>query len=441
LAAVLPAIVLLGIAAGAYACDTPVYAYTMQMWAPDAYRVFYFHDGAESPTDREVNLLLAEAAADPNREVNLRFESVGVGDLSGSGPAATVWKRNSSRKLPCHVVVSPRGFEIASERLTASSAKALFRSPKRQKLAELLCEGKHGVMLMLLGPNGEENASAQANVKAAAAEAAAGGADMGYLEVRRDDPGEKWFVRQMLAVEDDLKDLSAPMLFGVFGRGHIIEPFVGRGISHDNMLELAAFMGGPCSCEVKETAPGTDLLMACNWDQASVSWTPGQGYAEIPYMEVPAEPADAPPAPPPADKPAKAPTKAPTKPASPAAAPKAPPPPPQAAAPARAKRLAASPTPPPPPAAATRRDDAARGPKLPPPDVAAVKPAETQAAALAQAVSGPSLPDAPATAAVAEPRPSFASRLSAPLGIAVGVLTFGVVLGGLALMWVKREQA
>jgi hypothetical protein len=231
------------------------------------------------------------------------------------------------------------------------------------------------------------------------------------------------------------------MLFGVFGRGHIIEPFVGRGISHDNMLELAAFMGGPCSCEVKETAPGTDLLMACNWDQASVSWTPGQGYAEIPYMEVPAEPADAPPAPPPADKPAKAPTKAPTKPASPAAAPKAPPPPPQAAAPARAKRLAASPTPPPPPAAATRRDDAARGPKLPPPDVAAVKPAETQAAALAQAVSGPSLPDAPATAAVAEPRPSFASRLSAPLGIAVGVLTFGVVLGGLALMWVKREQA
>jgi len=442
LAAVLPAIALLGIAAGAHACDTPVYAYTMQMWVPDAYRVFYFREGAEAAADREVNLLLAEAAADPNREVNVRFESVDVGDLSGSGPAATVWKRNSSRKLPCHVVVAPRGREIASERLTVSTAKALLRSPKRQRLAELLCEGKHGVMLMLLGPNDEENATAQATVKAAADEAAKAGAEMGLLEIRRDDPTEKWFVRQLLAVEDDLKDLSAPMLFGAFGRGHVVEPFVGRGISHDNMLELAAFMGGPCACEVKETAPGTDLLVACNWDQASVAWTPGQGYAEIPYMEIPAEPADEPSAPAPSDTPPKAPTQAPKKPPTPAAAPKGPSLRPQPAAPPSLSRLsAAQPRPPTEGKARARRDPEGRGPRLPPPDVAAVKPAETQAAALAQTVGGPNLPEVPVTAAAIETRPSFASRLSAPLGIAVGVLTFGVVLGGLALVWVRREQA
>jgi hypothetical protein len=82
-----------------------------------------------------------------------------------------------------------------------------------------------------------------------------------------------------------------------------------------------------------------------------------------------------------------------------------------------------------------------RGPNLPPPDVAAAKPAETQAAALDEAARGPNLPDPPAAAAAIRTRPPLASRLSAPLAIAVGVLTFGVVLGGLALVWARREQA
>jgi hypothetical protein len=457
LAAVLPAGLLLLTAVGVHACDTPVYAYTMQMWAPDAYHVFYFHDGAEDPADRDVNRFLAEAAQDPDGKTNLRFESVDVSSPPTSGVVATIWKRNQSRKLPLHVVVSPRGLDIAGERLTVSGAKAMLHSPKRDKLAELLCEGKHGVMLLLLGANADENATAQATVKAAAEEAAKSGADVGVLEIRRNDAAEKWFVRQMLAVEDDLNDLNNTMLFGVFGRGHIIEPFVGRGISHDNMLELAAFMGGPCSCEVKETAPGTDLLMTYNWDQASVEWTAAQGYAEIPYMEVPAAPADEAAAATPVDAPAAKPAKPaqpaakPGKPAPPAAATKPPAPPVKPEPPARKTDAPAAERSRPPRAQQTKGRDGPRdrGPQLPPPDVAAAaspnvaagRMAETQAAALDEVARGPSLPNPAAAAAAIQTRPPFASRLSAPLAIAVGVLTFGVVLGGLALVWVRREQA
>ena len=454
--AALLAVALSLLSSGVWACDTPVYQYTMQMWPVDAYRVFYFHGGSEDPADRAVNQQLAEAAQDPQGRANITFESVSVASL-GSGLAAKAYQRNASRKPPFHVVVSPRGLDVVAERLTAVSAKALTTSPKREQLADLLCEGKTGVLVLLLGADEAENEAARAAGQAGLAEARQSGSDVGLLEVKRADATEKWFVRQMLAVEDDLKDLNHTMLFGVFGRGHILEPFVGRGISRGNVLDLIAFMGGPCSCEVKAAAPGTDLLVTCDWSRAvyaDPASTPGLGYAEIPFEEPVEAPSDEA-SPAPVDPPATA------KPSLPAAAAKAP----QPATPAPkppARTPADSPAAKPTPAASAAlakptgqpADVARRGPNLHPPATTAgpvpstpvgpgrpaqVSPAQGPALAV-EPGRGPDLPTATPPTTGPQPTQPLSSRLGAPMGIAVGALAFGVILGGLALMWRRREQ-
>jgi len=425
--------------ATARACDTPVYAYTIQMWVPDPYRVYYFHSGREDPADREVNLFLAKTAEDPKAETNLRFESVDTSDPSavGSGMVAKVWGHNRSRKLPFHAIITPRGMTLAVERLTPASARAMLRSSKRENLANLLGQGKMGVLLLLLGPDAQENETARSVTQAAIAEAAKSGLDAGLLEIKRADASEKWLVRQMLCVEDDLNELSRTMLFGTFGRGHIIEPFVGRGITHENVLELIGFMSGPCSCEVKETAPGTDLLMTCDWDERVAGWAEPAGYGtggytEIPVAELSVSPPSAPdqsrsaPSAPTPPAPKLAPSPAPDKSAPPAAASKPPRP-----VPTRAP----NPAPRPPPAGPA----AAEAKPIVPGAEASTVPLDAPAP-LDEATRGPDLSSARLPPATAMAHPSLSSRLGLPLGIAVGVLTFGAILGGLALVWFRREQ-
>jgi hypothetical protein len=73
-------------------------------------------------------------------------------------------------------------------------------------------------------------------------------------------------VEQLLSLEDDLKEIQRAMLFGVFGRAHALEPYLGRGITRENILDLVAFINGPCSCEIKAANPGMDLLTDWDWE-------------------------------------------------------------------------------------------------------------------------------------------------------------------------------
>jgi hypothetical protein len=85
------------------------------------------------------------------------------------------------------------------------------------------------------------------------------------LRLKRDDPQEEPLVQMLLSTEPDLKTLDEPMVFPVFGRGRAHWALVGAGISQDNVADLAAFLVGECSCEVKEQNPGADLLMTAAW--------------------------------------------------------------------------------------------------------------------------------------------------------------------------------
>jgi hypothetical protein len=267
-------------ACAALACDTPVYEYTIQHWQRDRYYVHYFHEGKPAADDAQVNQYLERVARGTEGHVNLGFASVDVTKLGEASPLGQrrIWSRHKSDRLPFHVITSPRGGEVFAGRLDAQTSRTLVGSPKRTDLAEQLCEGRQGVLVTLLGPDQGENAAAQKTVSEIVARSRSENLDVGVLRVARDDARERWFVRQLLAVEDDLKDIPKPMVFGAFGRGYVLPPYLGKGITARNMAELVAFINGPCACEIKASNPGADLLTDWDWEAHLANWS-GSGAA------------------------------------------------------------------------------------------------------------------------------------------------------------------
>jgi hypothetical protein len=89
------------------------------------------------------------------------------------------------------------------------------------------------------------------------------------VSLSRTDPNERMLLSMIMHSEPDLDEyVKEPMAIPVFGRGRALYTLIGEGINADNIREAAAFLTGPCGCEIKMMNPGVDLLMAVNWDGA-----------------------------------------------------------------------------------------------------------------------------------------------------------------------------
>jgi hypothetical protein len=284
----------------ALACNTPVYRYAMYNWRSAPFFVFYFHEGEVADEDRAVNQTIAGLTENLPPQANLKIELVNVSDQKQIDrlPEFVVqaWKSHQGGQLPAHVVVSPWGAPIFAGRLNTASAASLIDSPARQRLGELLTEGHAAVMILLTCPDEDENKKAEQVLAELCKRAGAGeipvelglplqvpGAAPGetgppdagdpnrlqiaVLKVERKDPAEEFFVRILMAVEPDLEEYAGqPMIFAGYGRGRTMEPYIGKGITPDNLVDVAAFLAGACSCLVKEQNPGVDLLVKWDWE-------------------------------------------------------------------------------------------------------------------------------------------------------------------------------
>ncbi len=85
-------------------------------------------------------------------------------------------------------------------------------------------------------------------------------------ELSRKSVEESHFVSLLLNVENDLKNIPEPMLFGIFGRFKALEPLLGKGITEENIKLMIDFLTADCSCLIKDDLPGTDILFTNNWD-------------------------------------------------------------------------------------------------------------------------------------------------------------------------------
>ena len=300
--AILAAVLLLWGSSIAPACSTPVYRYAMYNWAPAPYYVFYFHDGEPDEKDAQVNQTIdALGVAEPAANVVLQSVDLSEPDQLDRLPEIVKksWESHQEEDPPAvHLVYTAWGAEVFAGRLDAKAVKAMVDSPARKRLAELLDEGNATVMMLLGGPDAAENERAEKVIAEVIKRAAAGsfqmdpylqgppppgdvpgapaddgdaeaaaGLPVAVMKLSRSDPAETWLIRSLMAIEPDLEEYAKePMIFGAYGRGRAMEPYIGKGITVDNLTELVMFLTGACSCMVKEQNPGADLLMHWDWD-------------------------------------------------------------------------------------------------------------------------------------------------------------------------------
>ncbi|HYW80680.1 MAG TPA: hypothetical protein VE890_13955, partial [Thermoguttaceae bacterium] len=301
----------------AVGCDTPVCRYAMYNWPRSPFYIVYFHQGEISEEDAAANKLLEEMGEIGPTGPNLAFKSIDVTDEEQLKLIPEFF--NEARKElvkgdePTHLIFPPWYTKPMVERLDEAAVKQLADSPLRKRIGELFNEGSSSILMILTGPDEEANAKAEKAaaevVKAAATgevpmaededlyyeqamqpeseedAAAENDADtegeqeteepaepklkVGVLKVARDDPDEQWLVRTLLSVESDLRDPGfekEAMVFAIYGRGRAMPPYVGKGITTENLIECVAFLAGPCSCMVKDQNPGVDLLTTWDWD-------------------------------------------------------------------------------------------------------------------------------------------------------------------------------
>ena len=311
----------------AEACNTPVYRYAMDNWAPAPFEVYYFYREKIAKEDEAVHRMLKDLARGGPVTANLALATIDVSKPRQldpvPAPVKESWKSKHGGALPTYLVWSPWGAEVFAGRLDQDAVREMSDSPVRTRVAELLKQGNAAILLILAGAKESDTQRAQSVAKEVITRGASGKIpvagtttdfpetpdakpqadgdqadhsnrlELAQLTLSRSDPKERWLIRMLTAVEPDLPQFAdEPMIFGVYGRGRAMEPFVGKGITADNLTDLAAFLSGACSCQVKDRNPGADLLFHWDWNataDALAASDPAHPNTQLAYQEFAAD--------------------------------------------------------------------------------------------------------------------------------------------------------
>ncbi len=269
----------------ASACNVPVFRYALEHWEADAYALVVFHRG---PLNAEQSSLLQTLEkAGSSGQANLTVTRV---DLAAEmSPALrTLWNAQENPAPPWMVVRYPRqsGIERCAWAgpLSEQTAKSLIESPARRNIARRLLSGDAVVWLLLESGNKKRDDEAGQRVEAELRKLEQSLAlperspldppinpdlplkiAFSTLRVARSDPAERMLVKLLVNWNANLATATEEMLFPIFGRGRVVPPATGKEIRPEAIREMAEFLTGPCSCEVKERNPGYDLLLTANW--------------------------------------------------------------------------------------------------------------------------------------------------------------------------------
>ena len=283
------------------ACDVPVFRYALQFWAPDAYRVVVFHREPLSSAQQQVVDYLQRSGVEGGGYANV---TVSVVDVSGEIEPAmrALWEMSQATggepagaALPRLVLAYPRGVArggvVWAGALTMADAQAIRESAARVEIARRLLADESGVWVLVESGDGKKDEAAADLLTATLAQMPgsltlatgtldtldtpeavtsrpAPRIDFSLLRVSPSVPSERILRAMLMGSEPDLADRYAgePMAFPVFGRGRALYALVGKGINAPNVSAACAYLVGMCSCQVKDDNPGTDLLIAADWD-------------------------------------------------------------------------------------------------------------------------------------------------------------------------------
>ncbi len=230
------------------ACTTKVSEWVLLNAPPNEYTLVYFHktppDARSLQQNNEIKKSISEA--------NIHFRSAVKEDAASPYYALYYEDRLFSR------------YENTGE------LRRLISSPVRDNIAAELKGGKLCVMLYLkTGIPGKDENGLRSVKKAL--ELSPFGQIIPVVELNRNDIEEKHFISMLLNVENDLKGINEPMLFGIFGRFKTLEPLLAGGISVENINLMIDFLTADCSCLIKDNLPGTDILYINKWESPATA--------------------------------------------------------------------------------------------------------------------------------------------------------------------------
>jgi len=225
------------------ACTTRVSEWVLLNAPPNQYTLVYFHKGSVSESVKKQNLKLAGGIS----TANIQFKTV---------------SRQEIAEPYYGLYYEDRFF---SKYKTVDDLSGLSSSPLREKVASELMAGKLCVMLYLKTDNKEKDDKGL-NTLQSTIESSPFNKIITVVELSRNSSGEHHFASLLLNVEDDLKDIQEPMLFGIFGRFKALEPLLGKGISEENINLMIDYFTAECSCLIKDDLPGTNILSPDQWE-------------------------------------------------------------------------------------------------------------------------------------------------------------------------------
>ncbi|MHC4116326.1 MAG: hypothetical protein ACYSWO_02345 [Planctomycetota bacterium] len=267
-----------------YACSTPVFRYALERWPADFYDGVLVHRGPIAEDHPAGKLFESEAA----EFLNLRLSRLDL-DSAAEEDVKKLLGDNVPEELPALVLWYPwqkgRAAPFWTGKFTPEIMEVLIQSPTRKEVAKRLSDGQAGVWIFVeSGDKAKDKAARELLEKELekvtkelmemappVEEADTPGLSFEFstLSMSRNDPNEAALLSMIMNSEPDLDDyVKEPMAVPVFGRGRALYTLIGEGINGDNIREAAAFLTGPCGCEIKMMNPGVDLLIAVNWDEA-----------------------------------------------------------------------------------------------------------------------------------------------------------------------------
>ena len=225
------------------ACTTRVSEWVLLNALPEQYSLIYFHNSPLTETIKKQNLTVAESI----KTANIQFKTVNRQDI----------------KTPFYGLYYED--RLFSKYNSPDEFRNLITSPLREKIASELLAGKLCVIVFLKTDNKEKDEKGL-NILQNALAISPFRNIIPVFELSRNSKEEADFASLLLNVEDDLKGIQEPMLFGVFGRFKALEPLLGKGITEENVGLMIDFLTAECSCLIKDDLPGTDILFTDKWD-------------------------------------------------------------------------------------------------------------------------------------------------------------------------------
>jgi hypothetical protein len=269
------------------ACQTPVFRYALERWHPGTYEMVVFHRGSLSTNDQAVVKRLQDASLEGQGSANYSVETVDL-ERESRAELLQLWRAQTNATLPWLAVRYP-GQEASdpcawSAPLAAENARAILDSPVRREFARQISTSA-AVWLLIESANPAQNEAVRQRLETElkkcektvevpldpdpdSTNVAKLNVRFPLVRVAPGDAAEAGLLSLLRGQDPEFAKLAEPYVLPVFGRGRVLCMLPASKATAEVVQDIAGFLLGPCSCQVKEQNPGFDLLVSADWDAA-----------------------------------------------------------------------------------------------------------------------------------------------------------------------------